>query len=112
MARLNVEAMSEDTVAAPDNRLSNYIVVSVTDPEGRPVTDLKEENFKVDPMIAGVGGAGIIVSSFFQGRLPGFYYINVAPKDMHTWKSGVHIFAVAIQRGSDQGQALAAVLMD
>ena len=31
MARLIVNAASEDTIAAPGNRLANYIVVSVTD---------------------------------------------------------------------------------
>jgi hypothetical protein len=112
MARLIVTALSEDTVAAPGNRLSNYICVSVTDTNGNPIADLKAENFKVDPMIAAPGGATVHVNSFFAGRLPGFYYLNVAPADMGTWKHGVYIFAVAVQIGSDKGQTLASVLMD
>ena len=112
MARLIVTALSEDTVAAPGNRLSNYICVSVTDTEGNPTVGLTEENFKVDPMIAAPGGATVHVSSFFPGRLLGFYYLNVVPTDMKTWKLGVYIFAVAVQKGNDKGQTLASVLMD
>lgn len=112
MARLIVTALSEDTVAAPWNRLSNYICVSVTDANGNPVTGLTVDNFKVDPMIAAPGGAVVHISSFFAGRLPGFYYINVVPVDMNTWKHGVHIFAVVVEKGKDRGQTLASVLMD
>ncbi len=113
MARLIVVAASEDTVAAPGNRLSNYITVSVTDAaNGEPVTGLNADNFKVDPMIVGPGGTHVHVSSFFAGRLPGFYYINVAPENMKTWKVGVYIFAIAVQKGTDKGQTLVTVLMD
>ncbi len=112
MSRLIVTALSEDTVAAPGNRLSNYICVSVTDKEGNPIVGLKEENFKVDPMIAAPGGTQVNVKSFFAGRLPGFYFLNVVPADMHTWKLGVYIFAVVVQEGKDKGQTLASVLMD
>jgi hypothetical protein len=112
MARLIVTALSEDTVAAPGNRLSNYIVVSVTDTNGAPVTGLTVDNFKVDPMIAAAGGALVHLASFFAGRLPGFYYLNVAPMDMRTWKAGIYIFAVAVEKGEDKGQTLASVLMD
>ena len=90
MARLIVTALSEDTVAAPGNRLSNYICVSVTDINGNPIVGLTEENFKVDPMVAAPGGAIVHISSFFAGRLPGFYYLlNVVPADMNTWKHGI-----------------------
>jgi len=112
MARLIVTASSEDTVASPGNRLSNYIAVSVTDINGEPVTGLTMENFKVDPMIAGLGGSPVDISNVFAGRLPGFYYITVVPHNMETWKGGVHIFAIAVQKGSDKGQTLAPVLMD
>ncbi len=112
MARLIVTALSEDTVAAPGNRLSNYIVVSVTDTDGNPVKGLTVENFKVDPMIGAPGGALVNVSGFFEGRLPGFYYLNVVPAHMETWKLGVYIFAVVVERGKDKGQTLASVLMD
>lgn len=112
MARLVLAALSEDTVAAPGNRLLNYICVSVTDTNGNPIAGLTHANFKVDPMIAATGGALVHVASFFAGRLPGFYYINVAPIKMETWKAGVYIFAVTVERGKDKGQTLASVLMD
>ncbi len=112
MARLIVTALSEDTVAAPGNQLSNYICVSVTDKDGNPVTGLKEKDFKVDPMIVAPGGTLVTVKTFFAGRLPGFYYINIVPANMETWKAGVYIFAVTVQKGSDKGQTLAKVLMD
>jgi hypothetical protein len=46
------------------------------------------------------------------GRLPGFYHIEVVPINTQTWKAGVYIFAVAVQRGADKGQTLGTVLMD
>jgi hypothetical protein len=112
MARLIVTALSEDTVAAPGNRLSNYICVSVTDAEGNPLSGLKAEDFKVDPMISAPGGGHVHINSFFAGRLPGFYYLNIAPDNMGHWKHGVYIFAIAIEKGKDKGQTLASVLMD
>jgi hypothetical protein len=112
MARLIVSALTEDTVAAPGNRLSNYICISVTDTEGNPIRDLKINDVKVDPMISAPAGVPVHIETFFEGRLPGFYYINVVPMDMHTWKHGVYIFAVSVIRGEDKGQALASVMLD
>lgn len=112
MARLIVIAASEDTVAAPGNRLSNYIAVSVTDLNGNPIPDLTAKNFKVDPMIVAPGGTSVEISCVFAGRLPGFYYVNVIPVNMETWKGGVHIFAITVHKGADKGQTLATVLMD
>ncbi len=112
MARLIVIASSEDTVAAPGNRLSNYIAVSVTDLNGEPVTGLKSENFNIDPMIVAPGGAQVEISTVFAGRLPGFYYVNVVPVHMETWKGGIHVFAIAVQRGADKGQTIVSVHMD
>jgi hypothetical protein len=112
MARLIINASSEDTVASPGNRLSNYIAVSVEDLNGEPITGLTADNFKVDPMIVAPGSSGVEISSVFAGRLPGFYYVNVVPVNMETWKGGVHIFAIAVKNGADKGQTLATVLMD
>ncbi len=112
MARLIVTAFSEDTIAAPGNRLPNYIVVSATDVNGVGVTGLGASNFKVDPMVVGPGGALVNIAGVTAGRLPGFYHINVVPIKTETWKKGVYIFAVAVERGADHGQALATVLMD
>ena len=63
-------------------------------------------------MIVGPGGALVNITGLSAGRLPGFYHINVVPIRTETWKAGVYIFAVAVERGVDQGQALATVLMD
>lgn len=112
MARLIVAAFSEDTIAAPGNRQPNYLVVSVSDANGAPVAGLSAANFKVDPMIVGPGGALVNITGVNAGRLPGFYHVNVLPINTQTWKAGVYIFAVAIERGGDKGQALATVLMD
>ena len=112
MARLIVSTASEDTIAAPGNRQPNYILVSVTAANGVPVTGLAVANFKVDPMIVGPGGALVNIVSVSPGRLPGCYLINVVPILTQTWKAGVYVFAVAVQRGADQGQNLTTVLMD
>ena len=112
MARLIVSAFSEDTIAAPGNRQPNYLLVSVTDADGVPVTGLTVAQFKVDPMIVGPGGALVDITSVNAGRLPGFYTIRVVPIRAETWKAGVYVFAVAVERGRDKGQALATVLMD
>jgi hypothetical protein len=112
MARLIVDAFSEDTIAAPGNRQPDYIVVSTTDTNGVPITGLAATNFKVDPMIVGPGGALVDITGVTPGRLPGFYNINVVPINTQTWKAGVYIFAIAVERGADRGQTLATVLMD
>src|SRR5712664_2361427 len=112
MARLIVTALSEDTVAAPGNRQPDYIVVSVTDANGGPVTGLAAVNFKVLPVIVGPGGALVNITSVGPASLPGFYLINVVPIGTQTWKAGVYIFAVAVDKGADKGQTLASVLMD
>lgn len=112
MARLIVTAFSEDTIAAPGNRQPNYIIVSVTSANGVPVSGLGTSNFKVDLMVVAPGGALIDVTEVTAGRLSGFYNIKVVPIKAETWKKGVYIFAVAVERGADKGQTLATVLMD
>lgn len=112
MALLDVQAFSEDTIAAPANRQPNYIVVSVTSAAGEPTTGLTVSNFKVDPVIVGPGGALVNITDVTAGRLPGIYLVRVVPINTETWKSGVYIFAVAVTKGTDKGQTLATVLMD
>jgi hypothetical protein len=109
---LFVNAMSEDTVAAPGNREPNYIVASVTDANGGPVTGLTASNFKVDAMIVGPGGALVDITRVVGGRLPGFYQIDVVPIKAETWKRGVYLFGISVQNGRDNGQAMASVTMD
>jgi hypothetical protein len=112
MARLIVNAASEDTIAAPGNRLANYIVVSVTDANGAPVNGLGAADVKVDPVIVGPGGALVNISSVTAGRLSGFYLVDVVPITTQTWKAGTYIFAVAVSHAGNQGQNLCSVLMD
>ena len=112
MARLIVNAYSEDTLAAPENRQPNYIVVSVTDRNGVPLGGLTASNFQVDPVIVGPGGALVDIVDVQEVRLAGIYLIRVVPIGAQTWKPGVYIFAVAVQRGANRGQNLASVLMD
>ena len=112
MARLIVTAFSEDGIAAPGNRLSNCVIVSVTDIDGAPVAGLGVPNFKVNPVIVAPTGTLVNITGVESVRLPGFYLINVVPIGTAVWKAGVYIFAVAVERGSDKGQTLATVLMD
>ena len=112
MALLIVSAFSEDTIAAPGNRQPNYIVVSVTDANGKPVVGLTAANFKVNPLIVGPGGALVNILQVFGGIFSGFYHINVVPINVQTWKAGVYIFGIVVQNAADHGQALATVLMD
>lgn len=112
MALLIVNALSEDTIAAPGNRQPNYICVSVTDANGAPVGGLLAANFQVDPMIVGPGGALVNITSVTNGRLAGTYLVHVVPIRRETWKAGVYIFAVAVTHGANHGQNLAKVLMD
>ena len=95
-----------------DSGEPGYIVASVTDVNGSPVPGLGVNNFKVDPMIIGAGGALVNIVNVSAGRLAGFYHINVLPIRAETWKAGVYIFAIAVEKGADRGQTLATVLMD
>ena len=79
---------------------------------GGPVTGLAAANFKVQPVIVGAGGALVNITGANPAGLPGFYIVTVVPIKTETWKSGTYIFAVAVERGADKGQALASVLMD
>ncbi len=112
MALLRIDALSEDTIAAPGNREANYIVAAVTDACGVPVTGLNAKNFNVDPCIVGAGGALVNITSVDPVRIPGTYIIRVVPIQRETWKAGVYIFAVAVSSGTSQGLTLCSVLMD
>ena len=112
MSLLIVEALSEDTVAAPGNKLPNYITVSVTDVNGVPVTGLTKTNFRVQAMIVGPGGALVNISGVTAGPFAGFYRVDVVPIPGQTWKYGVYIFAVVVAKGGNHGQNLASVLLD
>lgn len=111
--RLIVTAASEDTVAAPGNQRENYLLLSVTDHLGNPVTNLSASDIKVDAMLVGPGGSLVEIDSVrHSARIDGFYYVNLKPMTTTSWKSGVYVFGVAVESGSRRGQALATVQMD
>ena len=112
MARLIVEVLAEDTVAAPGNRQPLYIIASVTAASGSPTTGLAAANFKIQAEIVGPGGSEVQVGAFFGEPRPGVYHIELLPIRDLTWRQGVYIFSVAVQRGTDRGQTLTQVLMD
>lgn len=64
------------------------------------------------------GGALVNIVDVTPGRLAGTYLVRVLPIRTETWKGGVYIFAVAVERSAgkgskaDKGQNLASVLMD
>src|SRR5687768_14800516 len=101
MARLTVEAVAEDTLTAPEERPTNRIVASVTDPNGEPVTGLTAANFRIDPM-ATANGAQVNVARVSAARLPGFYHIDVVPANGAGHRK-VCVFAIAASRGADKG---------
>jgi hypothetical protein len=73
MALLRTTAFSEDAIAAPGNRQPNYIVISVTDSNGVPVTGLAAGNFEIEALIVGPGGALVTIAGVSPGTLAGFY---------------------------------------
>jgi hypothetical protein len=111
MARLNVEAVAEDTLVASEDRPANRIVASVTDPNGEPVTGLTAANFRIDPMAAG-NGLKVNVARVSAARLPGFYHIDVVPAAAEPRPRSVCVFAIAASRGADKGQTLATLAVD
>jgi hypothetical protein len=111
MARLTVEAVAEDTLTAPEERPTNRIVASVTDPNGEPVTGLTAANFRIHPMVAG-SAANVHVMRVSGAPLPGFYHIDVMPNGGSTGGRGVLVFAIAASRGTDKGQTLATFAVD
>jgi hypothetical protein len=114
VALLIVQARAEDGIlAAPGNRTTCNIPVSVTDSAGIPIAGLAAANFKVDAMLVGPGGAQVVMVDTQPVRLPGTYNLKVEPIPGQTWKAGVYVFAVAVTRGDDRGQALCnPMLMD
>lgn len=115
MARLIVEVVSSKAFAAPGNNQPVFILTSVTDANGVPVTGLTKANAKVHAMVVAAGGAEVIIKTFFEPvggtTLPGYYRIEVAPVGSNKWLNGVYVIAVAIAKGADKGQTLTSVLI-
>jgi hypothetical protein len=113
MSQLLVTALAEDTIAAPNNALESYIVVSVTDTNGVAVTGLAMANFAVGSPIVGPGGSvSHITAVSTGGSVTGVYIVRIAPLAGQTWKSGVYIWSVRVTSGANVGQTLCKTLMD
>src|SRR3954464_2672130 len=113
MARLVVDAIAEDTIAAPSNALDSYIVVSVTESNGVAVSGLTAANFHLGSPIVGPGGSlSHITSVGGGGSVAGVYVLRIAPLAGQTWKSGVYIWSVRVTSGSNAGQTLCTTQMD
>ena len=113
MALLHVSAIAEDTIAAPGNALSCYIVVSVTDANGAGVTGIVMPFFLVgSPIVAPGGAVSRLVAADPAGAVSGVYILQIQPQGGVNWKAGVYIWSVGVTHGTDHGQALCSVLMD
>lgn len=112
MPRLNVEAVP---VAGPPhaqagNRKPAFIIASITNDKGAPVTGLPASSFKVHAPIVAAGGAEIVISTVFEPHggttLPGYYRVEVVPFGTFKWLKGTYIFALAVAKGTDKGQTI------
>jgi hypothetical protein len=113
MARLIVNAIAEDTVAAPGNAIDSYIVVSVTDSNGVAVAGLALANFTLGSPIVGPGGSLSHINSVGGGgAVSGVYILRIAPLAGQTWKSGIYIWSVRVTSGANVGQTLCTTIMD
>jgi len=109
---LDTEAAASPVNAAAGNSVNALLLVSVMDPEGAPVSGLGASNFKVDASIVAPGGALVDITRADENpRAPGFYIIEIVPTTykgtQYTWKAGIYLFAVTVERGGDRGQTIA-----
>ena len=112
MAKLNVTAIAEDTVANPGNATNSYIIVSVEDSNGAGVGGLVAANFTIGSEIVGPGGSTSSIASVSNGKLVGTYLLKIIPLAGQTWKAGYYIWSVAVTSGANHGQCLCTCLMD
>lgn len=110
-ASLNVEGAASPINAASGNSNNAALVVSVTDLNGKAVNGLGVSNFKVDVTIAAPGGALVDIKRASEAaRAPGFYILDIVPTTyqgtQYTWKAGVYLFSVTVERGNDRGQTV------
>ena len=63
-------------------------------------------------MGVGPGGALVNITSVTSGRLPGLYHVYVVLIRTESWKKGIYIFVIAVEKEADNEQTLATVLMD
>jgi hypothetical protein len=112
MTHLMVTALSEDALAAPKNSKPNYVIVSVTDADGAPVSGLTASDFTVKTVVAPGGGTVTNLMAAAETDFPGVYLIEIVPDKKKTWKKGVYIFAVGVHHEFSRGQTVVSVDMD
>jgi hypothetical protein len=120
MARLIVEPRgtaaegAAQGVASAGNSDPLYLVVSVTDTGGVPVSGLAAGDFTIDAKIVAAGGSQVEIASAGGGQ-NGDYSLDVVPVTFqgtqYTWKVGRYIFFLAVTRGADRGQTVCAVFV-
>jgi len=112
MTLLRVEALSEDSLAAPGNRNVNYIALSVTDNTGGAINGLNIVNVQVAPILIGPTSGPVTVIGVLAAPLGGFHLVEIVPHGTETWKAGTYIFGVTVNFNGARGQALCSVVMD
>ena len=118
MSLLNVSAVVSPyriSLVTPTAQGEANIVVSVTDPNGVPITGLGQANFQI-MMIPELTPFPAKINTFVEYKvtfppvsLPGVYEIGVVPND-GSWLRVPYSFAVAVTQKKNQGQTV--VLMD
>ena len=108
MAMLNVSAVIHKTLG--DER---YVIASVSDGEGKPVTALNKTNFEVDHLANGtlVGTQSLPIASVSSSP-SGFYQIKVDSFSGSWSLFSRLVFAVNVQNGGDNGQSIACQCYD
>jgi hypothetical protein len=110
---LNVIAKAEDVISIPGNQLPIYIIVSVIDQSGQPLTNLKLLNFELNTIITPPGGSLLIKTiRLIETNIEGIYLLYIIPHEQKTWKNGVYIFAISVTKDKFRGQTLVNVLVD
>jgi hypothetical protein len=110
-AYLDVQGGASPINAASGNSNNAALVLSVTDQNGKAVSGLGASNFKVDATIVAPGGALVDIKRAAEAsRAPGFYILEIVPTTyqgtQYTWKAGVYLFSVTVERGNDRGQTV------
>lgn len=115
MARLIIEAIAEDGIAAPGNVNVSAIIVSVTNSKGEGVIGLNKSNFTLGSIMVGPGGSLSHIDSVMHdvsAPITGIYIIRIAPLAGQTWKLGVYIWSLKVTSGVNIGQTLCSTSMD
>jgi hypothetical protein len=115
MAKLDVQAVA---VAGPPHAVAGnskpvFIIASITDANGVPVTGIPASGFKVHAPLVAAGGAEIVISTVFEPHggttLPGYYRVEVVPFGTFKWLKGLYVIAMSVTKGTNKGQTVTTV---